>query len=62
MSGARWWCMPLILALRRQRQVDFCEFEASLVYRVLGQLTLHRETLSHKKGGGSVGLVRWLGG
>jgi hypothetical protein len=54
--------MPLILALRRQRQVDFCEFEASLVYRVLGQLTLHRETLSHKKGGGSVGLVRWLGG
>ena len=26
--------MPLIPALRRQRQVDFCEFEASLVYRV----------------------------
>ena len=25
--------MTLILALRRQRQVDFCEFEASLVYR-----------------------------
>jgi hypothetical protein len=25
--------MPLILALRRQRQADFCEFEASLVYR-----------------------------
>ena len=26
--------MPLIPALRRQRQVDLCEFEASLVYRV----------------------------
>ena len=26
--------MPLILAFGRQRQVDLCEFEASLVYRV----------------------------
>ena len=26
------WCPPLIPALRRQRQSDFCEFEASLVY------------------------------
>jgi hypothetical protein len=26
-----WWCMPLIPALRRQRQPDF---EASLVYKV----------------------------
>ena len=26
--------MPTIPALRRQRQVDFCEFEASLVYKV----------------------------
>ena len=26
--------MPLIPALRRQRQVDLCELEASLVYRV----------------------------
>jgi hypothetical protein len=26
--------MPLISALRRQRQEDLCEFEASLVYRV----------------------------
>ena len=25
--------MPLISALRRQRQVDLCEFVASLVYR-----------------------------
>jgi hypothetical protein len=25
--------MPLILTLRRQRQADLCEFEASLVYR-----------------------------
>ena len=26
------WCMPLI-PLRRQRQADFCEFEARLIYR-----------------------------
>ena len=26
--------MPLITALRRQRQEDLCEFEASLIYRV----------------------------
>ena len=26
--------MPLIPALRRQRQIDLCEFKASLVYRV----------------------------
>ena len=28
-----WWHIPLIPALRRQRHVDLCEFEASLVYR-----------------------------
>jgi hypothetical protein len=26
------WYMPLIPALRRQRQADLCEFKASLVY------------------------------
>ena len=26
--------MPLTPTLRRQKQVDLCEFEASLVYRV----------------------------
>ena len=30
----QWWHMPLIAALRRQRQVDLCEFETNLVYRV----------------------------
>ena len=29
------WCTPLIPALGRQRQVDLCEFEASLVYQEL---------------------------
>lgn len=26
------WCTPLTQALRSQRQVDFCEFDASLVH------------------------------
>jgi hypothetical protein len=26
-----WWHMPLIQALRRQRQVDLCAFEVSLI-------------------------------
>lgn len=25
-----WWCTPLILTPMSQRQVDYCEFEASL--------------------------------
>jgi hypothetical protein len=29
--------MPLIPALGRQRQVDLCELEASLVYRVISR-------------------------
>jgi hypothetical protein len=28
------WCTPLVPALRRQRQMDLCEFKASLVYIV----------------------------
>ena len=50
--------MPSIPALRRQRQVDLCEFEASLAYRmssrttwpteiVLGQPGLHTHTHTH---------------
>jgi hypothetical protein len=30
--------MPLIPTLRRQRQEDFCEFKASLVYRVSSRI------------------------
>ena len=32
-QAGRWWRMPLIPALRRQRRADLCEFEASLVYK-----------------------------
>jgi hypothetical protein len=35
-----WWHVPLIPALRRQRQEDLCEFEASLVYTSPGQADL----------------------
>ena len=42
--------MPLIPILGRQRQVDLCEFRASLVYKVSFRTArlLHRETLSQK--------------
>ena len=38
--------MPLIPALRRQRQEELGEFEISLVYIVPGQPGLHSKTLS----------------
>jgi hypothetical protein len=38
-----------MVALRRQRQEDLCEFKASLVYRASSRRAgLHRETLSWK--------------
>jgi hypothetical protein len=38
------------LVLRRQRQADLCEFEASLVYRASSRTAraTHRETLSQE--------------
>jgi len=35
-KGGSWvrWCMPLIPAFGRQKQVDLCEFKASLVYHM----------------------------
>jgi hypothetical protein len=36
LEGARaWWCTSLIQELRRQRQANTCEFEASLLYIVI---------------------------
>ena len=34
----QWWRMPLILALRRQRQAILCEFKAGLDYSVSSRL------------------------
>lgn len=33
-SSQAWWCAPVMLALRRKRQDDRCEFKASLGYEV----------------------------
>jgi hypothetical protein len=33
-----WWSTSVIPAFRRQRQVDLCELEASLVYKVCSRL------------------------
>ena len=43
--------MPLIPAFRKQRQVDLCDFEVSLVYKVsfrTARTGLFREALSQK--------------
>jgi hypothetical protein len=37
------WCTPLVPALRRQRQVDLCEFKVNLVYRGSSKITRHTE-------------------
>ena len=44
--------MPLIPALRRQRQVDLCKFKAHLLYRAssrTGSKKLQRNPVSKKK-------------
>lgn len=43
------WHIPVIPAVRRVRQVDCCEFEASLDYVLLGKPGLQSETLSQKQ-------------
>ena len=45
------WRTPLIPALWRQRQVDLCEFEASLIYRVSSRTAkvTQRNTFSNNK-------------
>jgi hypothetical protein len=46
------WCpVPLTSALRRQRQTDLCEFQASVVYTVSFRPTrvVHRDPLKRKK-------------
>ena len=41
--------MPLVPALRKQRQTNLCEFKASLCRMILGWPGLHRETLYWKQ-------------
>ena len=46
--GEAWWCMPLISALRRQKQADFFKFKASLVYNMSSRAA-RADTLKRKK-------------
>ena len=46
--GRAVWHTPLILALQRQRQVDLCEFKASMVYRV-SWITQRNPVLKNKQ-------------
>jgi hypothetical protein len=43
-----WRCMPLIPALKRQKQVDLCEFVATLVYTGSSRLIIHRSCLKRQ--------------
>lgn len=45
----RWWLTPLILVFQKQKQVDPCEFEASLVNRKVQESQDFTETLSQKE-------------
>ena len=49
--AGQWWCTPLIPALGKQRQVDLCEFEASLVYRASSRTAraIQRNPVSKKQ-------------
>ena len=44
--------MPLVPAPGRQRQVNFCEFKASLIYRVSSRITKDTQRNPVKKGEG----------
>ena len=46
------------LCVRRQRQSDHCEFEASLIYIVSEKPGLHSEILSQKGGMGQL-ILNW---
>ena len=50
-SGGSSTYMPFIPALRRQRQVDFCEFEVTLLYNVSSMIarTIQRNPVWKKK-------------
>lgn len=45
----RWWCMALIPALRKQRQMDLSEFKDSLAYKVNSRTVTQRSSVSKNR-------------
>ena len=52
--------MPLISALRRQRQVDLCEFKASLVYKATQRSPVLKTGKREKRKGGAGKMAQQL--
>jgi hypothetical protein len=46
--GRAWWHKPLMSALGKQKQVDSCEIEVSLLYILSSRTVACREILSQK--------------
>lgn len=53
------WCMPLIPTLVRQRQTDFCAFEASLS-ELQDSQDYKKRTLSGQENGEVLGSRIWV--
>lgn len=47
LSQARWW-KSLVLALRKQRKIELCKFQANLIY-IVPRPPPYSETLSQKQ-------------
>jgi hypothetical protein len=54
-----WWLTPLILALGKQRQVDLCEFKASVIYRVSSRTARDKQRNPISKKKKKINKIKW---